>query len=413
MIKLSPNTQKILIILLFCVPILSGIWGKFARSNAGFGDYKAVACAASRAGDGLGLYDKDFACTDMDRPSLYVYLPVVAKTASYLWHALGPQGFFAAYVTLYVMSIALMASVMFVWPQSKWPHPPGQIMHRLPFIAFILGSALVWGNIAIIGHGLVLAMAIAVCLKPRLLTYLGFVLIVALCAVVKPVFLTYLAVVLLSNLPLSQRVGLFILGAALGLAPTLSFAYGDSLEAQQWRVLLTYFVYTDAPGNGFYGWLSWFGLKGNNLLATGLYLIYAAALMMGAFIACEGLRLTSQVRVWLGLTIGVLLIPRLMSQDYFLLAGGLVALTLATAERKAASGLDSWLQKHGLAILFYTCLMVLLGNSLDAGDHAIRLAVLVFSLYVMILGWVIWRSDKTVLNKLMFAIKSAPKYTRP
>jgi hypothetical protein len=236
----------------------------------------------------------------------------------------------------------------------------------------------VWGNIAIIVHALIGVIAIALNKRPSLL-----VLAVAFAAIFKPVFLTFAAIFLVAQLPLWRRLAYGLAAIALGAAPTVYFALTGGEMVEQWRELLAYWVYVGKPGDSYLGWLNMVGVSGESAAATLGYLAFAGVAVLAAIIIAEGLNMPADERAALGVSIGVLTIPRLMSHDMMLLGLGFAA-TL-TAISAASEGAGKWFGRALLAI----CVVALVGNMADLADWTTRICTFLLAIYLIVAaGWV-------------------------
>ena len=112
-------------LLLFPLPFALGLGAKLAHSKLWFGDYQAVACAGQKALAGQPLYDLNLACAGM-HPSVYVYVPYVARLAALGQQIIGEPGLFLLYLGLF---IATLSGLMFV---PLWPSLPGAWREKLP-----------------------------------------------------------------------------------------------------------------------------------------------------------------------------------------------------------------------------------------------------------------------------------------
>jgi len=386
---LTSLRQNTIVQVLFVLPFLFGLLAKLNRSKPWFGDYQAVACAGLKAQAHQPFYDLYMTCPGM-HASVFVYIPVVARVTAWFEGLLSEPGLFWLYAGLFVASLAALVVV----PLTR---APGRISDKLPFAVFLGSAAVTWGNIAVLMHGAVLAAALLFETAPWL-----FVAVVALAAAVKPVFLTYLAVVLLARMSWTRRLLLAGTGVAAGLAPTVLFTVTDPGTAYQWAHLLKHFVYDVTPGSGFYGWIGFFGLRGDTPVAQAAYLLYAGALMLSALAAVDRLKLDGRERLWLGLSVAGLLIPRIMSQDVFLLAPGLVM--VAQRAVAAASGaqpvtpLDKVrdvLLRQGPFIVFSFCVLALVFGFIQHSRYSTPLALLGLSLYLIGLGVALLLGERT------------------
>jgi hypothetical protein len=392
-VKFTPKIKSALLILLFILPLLSGLLGKVMKSNAWFGDYKAIACGAQKLIEGGRLYDLHLACEGLKDAAVYVYLPIVAEIAAFGVRYLGQDGLFYLYTGLYLLS--LLTLFWFIYFPKASQTPPS-LMQRLPFAAFLTGSAVVWGNIAVICHAAILASALISKRYPWV-----FIGVVAICGSIKPVFLTYLLVVLLLDIDIRYRLLGFIAGSILGLLPTLLFATDQSQLSKDWHATLHYFVYNLTPGETYYGWLSLVALKGDTVFAHLGYLMFLGLMTLSGLSLAEGLKLKTSERIWLGLSLGTLMIPRLMSQDVFLIGVGLLMIALNSHTLKASSKALLFLKNKGITFLTAACVFCLLGNALDLGDYTTKLSTLSLSLYVMIMGLMTFSQTRDHLLSLL------------
>lgn len=388
-----------LIVLVFFLPLLSGVLGKIAKSHAWFGDYRAVACGAQKVIDGGALYDLNLKCDALEgTTAVYVYLPVVAETFAGVIRLIGQDGLIWLYGALYVLSLVVLLGVTYA-PRPKTgegPHP--SLRDKLPFAAFLTGSAVVWGNIAVLCHAAVLGSALVAKRYPWL-----FAAVVAVCGVIKPVFLTYLLVLLFIDLPLAKRLGWSALAAIAGLLPTVLFATDGSALSQSWRATLSGFVYTTTPGESFYGWLGLVGLRGDSVGANLGWLVFAGLMALSGLAIAEGLKLDTRARIWLGLSLGVLTIPRLMSQDVFLIGVGLAYIALYSPTLTAVSKPLRVLKDRGRTILTVICVFCLIGGAAELGDFTMRISTLLLSLYVLAVGTLTFAQRRdAILTALLF-----------
>lgn len=380
-------------LLLFPLPLFLGIAAKLLHSKLWFGDYQAVACAGQKALAGQPLYDLNLACAGM-HPSVYVYVPCVARLAAMCQQVMGEPGLFALYLGLFVVAVAVLMTAPFL------KSVPGSWRDKLPFTALWSGSVIMWGNIAVILHGAILLAALMFETLPWL-----FIAVVAVAAWVKPVFLSYLAVVLVSNQPITRRLVLAAAGMAAGMAPTLLFSLTGGALADQWAAILSHFVYDTTPGYGYFGWMSLVGISGASPLVQAGYLVLAALLVLSGLCLAEGLKLDHRERLWLGLTLAVLLIPRIMSQDVLLIGPGLVVIARKSAAWAATrSTYDSHSLRHGPDMVLALCSLALLGGLTGLSDYLTPLSILGMSLYVLWLGKTVFAARRQSITALLWPI---------
>ncbi len=378
MSRLAALRQGAIVPFLFVLPFLFGLGAKLIRAKQWFGDYQAMACAGLKVQAHQPMYAVHLACPGM-HASAFVYIPAVANIFATLEHLLSEPVVCALYAVLFFISLAALVVVPLRFAPGAW-------RDKLPFAVFIGQATVTWGNVAVLLHAAILGAALLLDTAPWL-----FVVAVACAAAVKPVFLTYLAVILLSDMPWLKRLGLMLSGAIAGLAPTFVFIATDPGTAYQWAQVLTHFVYDVTPGSGFYGWLGFLGVRGDTLLAQAMFLVYAGALALSALYIAYRLKLDGRARLWLGLGVAALLIPRIMSQDVFLLAPGLVIVAqrgalLATSRDAPAGKTSRTLLRHGPNIVWGLCALALMFGWIGRDRPVDSLALLGLSLYLIGLG---------------------------
>lgn len=371
---------------LFWLPLLSGVVSRFKKSSEWFGDYGAVACAAERWLQGAPIYDRALgdACPAVHNV-VYVYHPAIAQAFSYPLSVLGHQGLLWAYAALFALSCAALIWLMV----GRGDNEVRRRNNR--FAAFLTGSAIYWGNIAVLAHALIGVVAVSLRKRPSLL-----VAAIALAALAKPLFLSFAAVFVLAPWPFWRRALYTLAVIALGAGPSAYFLqYGGEL-ATQWRDLVSYFVYIDRPGAAFFGWLDLLGQPIDTPVAAMAYLGFAALMSVAGLILAEGLELDGEARMLLGLSLGVILIPRLMSQDFWLLGPGLATLAVVLVDRFGRAG------KAFSVALLSLCVFVLLANLADFADLGLPIAMFVLALtLVSAAGFVLTQSNfAAILSRL-------------
>jgi hypothetical protein len=361
---------------LFWLPLLSGVVSRFKKSSEWFGDYGAIACAAEKVLQGGQIYNRELSCPDV-HGVVYVYHPAIAQAFSVPLGLLGHQGMLWAYAALFALSCAALIWLMIGRGEKEARRRSNR------FAAFLTGSAIYWGNVAVVFHAMIGVAAVALRKRPSLL-----VLAIALAALAKPLFVTFAAVFVLAPWPFWRRALYTLAVIALGAGPSAYFfQYGGELAAQ-WRDLVSYFVYIDRPGAAFLGWLDLIGQPIDTPSAALAYIGFASLLCAAGLILAEGLDLGGETRALLGLSLGVILIPRLMSQDFWLLGPGLAALANAMLERHARAG-----KAFSIALLSI-CVFVLLANLADFADLGAPLAVFALALTLIIAAaFVLSQSD--------------------
>ncbi|MBW8733837.1 MAG: hypothetical protein JF571_05950 [Asticcacaulis sp.] len=358
------------------LPLLFGVIAKLRHPDGLFSEYRTVACAGIHANAGEAFYSRTLSCDGRHVPS-FVYLPDIARIAGRVIAVIGEPGFLLIYLCLTIASVAALISIPLFAAVV-----PGRWADRLPFASLVAGGAVLVGNIAVILHGAILVAALVFETAPWVL--IG---VVVVASWIKPVFLTALAIPLIADMPWRRKAVMIGTGAVVGLLPTVIFAMSGGPLAQQWLDLLSYFVCDVTPGKGLLGWLQWFGINGRSPVAQLVWLGFAAALVGCGAVLPKALRLSSAERIWLGLSIATLLIPRIMAEDVFLIGPGLLAVARGAGRLLPVSDVfEAPVLKNGVTILHGLCVLALAGGLSDLGDVAVSVALLGFSLYLFFVG---------------------------
>jgi hypothetical protein len=157
---------------------------------------------------------------------------------------------------------------------------------------------------------------------------------------------------------------------------------GGALTSQ-WYALLSHYVYNITPGVGFFGWLDLIGLDPAHTGAKLAYLVYAGLITLSGLVLARSLQLNRRERIWLGLSLAALLIPRIMSEDICLIGPGLWI--LADKSARLASRAQVIL-RNGRGIVLALCVAALAGALTGLADYSEPVALFGLSLYVLWLG---------------------------
>ncbi|HVY85947.1 MAG TPA: hypothetical protein VG943_12480 [Caulobacterales bacterium] len=358
--------------ILFWLPLLSGVLSRVVKHSVWFRDYGAVGCGAEKWLQGRALYDQAQQCADIQALS-YIYPPYLAQALAEPLRLLGQQNLMWAYAGVYVLAL-----VALIWIVIRSDRDVAGAK-RSWFMGFLTGSSIYWGNVAVVAHALIGASAVALRKHP-----IALIIALTLAAAVKPVFLIFAVVFVLMPWPLWRRFVYLVVALALGVAPTAYFMATGGALAEDWRRVVVWAVYTDKLGDGFFGWLDLMRLAPATTAASIAYVGYAGLMTLCALLIAEGLKLDLERRVLLGLSLAVLLIPRLMPYDFWLLGPGLLG---ATAAAGAFAPVPArWIERGYLL----AGIVALVGNLADLADVTQRIAMLALALvFVGFAGWVV------------------------
>lgn len=370
---------------IFLIPFLSGLIGRLIKGRLYSGnDFETIMCGGALGARGESRYaiPGEFHCVEYDVQASFIYLPWTGDVAhtAVLW--LGPGMVHAIWAGIFFLAIGVAIYVPFF---SKMPF--ASVRERLPFACLLTGSVIYWGNIAGLVYGL---FALAALVAPKRPLILFSVIIFA--AAIKQVWLTGLVVFLLIDMAWWKRWAVGLSGAILGLAPTLWFVCnGAPSEVAAWYNVTRFMAMDEIVGGGLLGWIAVFGLPTNADWVILAWAIFAAALTLAALGLAEHHKLTGQKRVWLGLSIATLVIPRLVSYEIFLLAPGIV-IVLNVARETGAPKLAWW--------VYGACVTSVLLSIANLADYEVVPVAFTCSLAVLWTGLPHWRCGlRAVLPK--------------
>lgn len=356
---------------IFFLPLLSGLIGRLAKGREIYNgkEYETLVCAGQRAGRGETMYPPagQFDCPGLETTSSFLYIPWSGEASAWLAGMLGQPALLTAYGLVFFLCLAAAIYIPFFGPIRGLP--AGM---RIPFASALTGSIVLWGNVAGVIYGL-LAVAAPLAVRFPLLLFS----VIVLAGSIKQVWLTLLAVFLLRNTAWFNRLGWFTAGAILGLAPTIWFVLSGTSEVDAWVAIVSYYAVEDLPGHGFLGWLRLVGIGHASPLNTLLWVPFAGLMVLAALGFAEDRQLSQIHRIWLGLAVGSLLVPRVVSYEFFLIAPGIAVVILDALQR----------QRRWIAdLVFAACGLCLLMNVGDMGDYAMIPLTLTSALAVLVSG---------------------------
>lgn len=355
---------------IFVLPVLAGVIGRVHRHGWWLNDFDAVICAAWRNAQHLPLYAQHLACPGA-RPAAYVYVPQIAWALTPLARLWSVTELRAGYGLVYA---AILGFVLWDMLGPAMAEAPRGL--RLAVFTLLSGSAVACGNLAWGCHALVLGAGQRG--RGRALPLIVAIVTVSL---IKPVFLTYLLILAYQDAPWRTRA--VRLGAALGLAGLVAALVaatgGTGLEA--WRDSLRGVVVDWQTGVGFLDDMARFGLRADQPLTQGLYIVFAGAVSLAGLAIAERRELSQEGRFYLAVALAQLTNPRLMDYD--------LALLMAGAAVVAASAGPAWRPGLMRALMALGVLAFLL-NLAELTRVGIRLGPALLTGIVLVAGWAAW-----------------------
>jgi hypothetical protein len=370
-------------LILWSIPLWAAVGPRLLRHKTPWlVDFKSVVCAAGSWDSHRAIYSASASCGGV-HDSQFVYPPWVAAVVGYPVGWLGEGAVLAAYAGLFLAVLLLLFWLVFWRPMNGIDRPA-----RTPFLGFTSGNLVFVGNIAVVMQAGIVAAALFLGAESIACTAA-----IVLAGLVKPIYLTFLAVPAFSSASWRRRIGLVVVGA--GVVAGLCLSHLPLVP--EWRAFVLQVAVDPHPGGGLLGWLGQLGVTAHPVLGV-VYLVYAALLFGAGLAIVETGRLNAAQRVWLALTIGVLLLPRIMAYDLLLIGPGLLVASQAASRVSRRVGERAsalWLAACGIYLV-----SSLLGGVFQIG-HSIAL--------VLVAGGVVWLGGFMLANMR----RSAPDLAAP
>lgn len=371
-------------IALWSLPLWSALFSSIRRHRATWlADYNSVVCGAERAAAHQPLYTT--AACPHAHMSMYVYPPWIAQVVAVMVRVLGEPLLLVVYVLVFGLAL-----VFLLWAALVGRLNGVSLRERVPFLAFTSGNWVAVGNVAVIAQASIVAAALFLGADSLMV-----LLAIAGAALIKPTYLTYLALPALQSSSILRRVGtVAVVGGAVA-ALTLSNIAG----LPEWRAFLVQVALDPDPGGGFLRWIGDMGVH-THAVQSIAYLTYAALLAMAGLIVAEFGMLDRRARLWLALTLAVLILPRVMAYDIALLGPGLLVVVQAGERLRPSLG-------RALGLLFRVACAIYLLSSLLGGKasigHSIAMMLLVLGVFWLGVSLVRCRSGRRPLEVLATA----------
>ena len=347
--RLGPTGTGVALLLFWGAPLWTGVVGRLVKHSTVFQDYQEIACAAERRLQHLPLYG-DTKCIGVVAAP-YVYPPWVADVFAAPMALLGRGGLMAGYLAVFVAAVAAL-----IWFALGYPLKTRTFSFRVAFLGFIAGGPVAFGNISILVHAGIYAVALAIGADSLL-----FAAAVSVASLIKPLYLLLFALTVFSPGSLRRKAVVIAAGAVLPLASMLI----TSPDVLAWRETVVRMMSGRDRGGGFTHMMEMLGVS--SLYGQGaLYALYGGTLLASGVVLSEFGNLDREQRVWLGGAIGVLMFPRIMCYDVLALGPGVIA---ALAAR--ATGLPRDAGRFG-GLALASCGLCLLSTLLGGIAHAWR-----------------------------------------
>jgi hypothetical protein len=298
----------------FLLPFLFGAIKQLFKSAPWFTDFQAIACAGNALLHGASIYAGGVECPNF-WPQAYVYTPIGAYAFALIQRNFGLTAEVFLYGAIYCALLGLML-------RRLW-RDDGNLALRAPFLIGVSASGLLSGNISILFHVAIFLLATSFAALP-----IALVPLVALAGAFKPTLAVYAGLFLFTDRPWKER--LLLCGASLAAMGVYfaAFAHFDAAEFAEWGDAVRLRGLTIERGH------SVFGLplidQLNDGAALGLvYLVFAAVLGAASLLVAQTWLRDPTARICFGVSVCVLLCPRVMDYDQYTLPIGLAAMLAA------------------------------------------------------------------------------------
>lgn len=298
----------------FLLPFLFGVVKQLFKAAPWFTDFQAIACAGNALVHARSIYSGGGDCPNF-WPQAYVYTPIGARFAALMQRSFGLTSEVFLYGAIYCVLLGLVL-------RRLW-RDDGNLALRAPFLIGISASGLLSGNISIVFHAGIFLLATTFAATPVVLLPL-----VVLAGAFKPTLAVYGGLFLFTCRPWKERLLLCAASLAAMGGYFVLFAKLDAGEFGEWLDAVRLRGLTIERGH------SVFGLPLIDQLNQGwalglIYLIFAALLGFAALLAAQTWLRDPAARIGFGVSVCVLLCPRVMDYDQYTLPIGIAAMLAA------------------------------------------------------------------------------------
>ncbi len=330
--SLTPRALSIVLML----PFAYGILRQLIKPNHWFKDFDAVMCAGQAVLAGQSPYAGGFNCVSA-QPQAFVYTPIAAKAFA------GFQAMFGLSFEIAFIG-GLICFVMFTIFRRLFENDQ-YLVSRAPLMAGLSASALTSGNLSIGIHGLIFLGSRVLYRYPAALVAL-----VVMAAIIKPTFVVYLALFLFAGGTMRQRLIQAVIAASLIMVYFGHFYVMDAANFATWVQSMHMVGMVAERGMGFMG-LPLINAIDDTSVVAACYVVFAALILGSGVVIAETYVPDQRQRFALGISVCVLLYPRLMAYDEYTLPFG-VAVALGCCQR-----IGQWRMQQITPLLAPICLI--------------------------------------------------------
>ena len=298
----------------FLLPFLFGVLKQLVKAAPWFTDFQAIACAGNALNHGRSIYSGIWDCPNF-WPQAYVYTPIGARFFALMQRNFGITSEVFLYGAIYCVLLGLVL-------RRLW-RDDGNLALRAPFLIGVSASGLLSGNISIVFHAGIFLLATSFATTPVVLLPL-----VVLAGAFKPTLAVYGGLFLFTGRPWKERLLLSAVSLTLIGAYLAAFAYFDSGEFAEWIDVVRLRGLAIERGHSVFGLPLIDQLNDNSVLGL-VYLIFIGLLGSASLLVAQTWLRDPVTRISFGVSVCVLLCPRVMDYDQYTLPIGIAGMLAA------------------------------------------------------------------------------------
>ena len=295
----------------FLLPFIVGTIDRLLHPNHWFRDFEAVSCGGQALNAHQPLYVWVSSCPDSE-PTTYVYTPLGAEIFAFVQRDIGVTA-----------EIALYGGIFWFFVQVVFRDLVRQDRDtslRAPFLAGVPGNALWSGNFSIAIHGMFYVCRRLLAKHPALAAPL-----ITATIIFKPTFVVYLALFLFLRHSLIKRIALIAGCGTTVVLYFIGFYLWNHAGFVSWQALMHYYGLVNDRGNGFLALPDIVLWKAVPDIGSA-YAVFAVLILGAGLVTLAYSTHTDEERILLGISVCLLLYPRLMGYDMFTLPFGLTVI---------------------------------------------------------------------------------------
>lgn len=297
---------------LFLLPLFNGFFHQIFHGNNQFPDAGAIICAGHSMLDHVSPYFPGNTCSAISH-SPFVYPPLAAWGGALIQFSIGETGATMVYGFVYI--------IVFIFIMRRLLKDDVYLSLRMLFLIIFSSRALLSGNISLVFHGIIFYLS----LLEGAYSFLLWPAVVGFSAI-KPTFIVYVVLFLFQKKPFRTCAFMTASAAfAVFMMMTLNYLAFHEYFLEWLSVLYTVHSGSFIPGHSIMAILNMVGVHSSKSQIL-IFVPFAAALVFAGLVIKKYSNLTEIESVMIGISICLLLSPRLLDYDEYTLPFGLAIL---------------------------------------------------------------------------------------